>query len=214
MNARQLHWVLTVLWGGACLSLAAAGIILLAAPLLGEPLVTQWPLTAEASQVDVPLRIDAPVSLAVLEFTRGTLTVEHTGYGVSWLLRLSDFIVSGSMILGGLWLLRAFTREVRDGIPFSPGSARRLRWIGVLLLAFPIWQIIRDLLWHLVVLSQVTPVDVDTHLVLPWSQAGAHDLRLVLEPDIGFAVTGVLMLVVAEAFRIGMILREDSEEII
>ncbi|GGX42833.1 DUF2975 domain-containing protein [Saccharospirillum salsuginis] len=214
MNARRLHWILTVVWGGAGLLLAVAGIILLAAPMLGEPLVTQWPLVAEVSRFDVPMRIEAPVSDAVLAFTRGTLTVEHTGYGLSWLLRLSDVIVSGGLILSGLWLLRAFTREVRDGMPFSPGSARRLRWIGVLLLAFPIWQVIRDLLWHRVVLSQVTPIDGETHLVLPWNQAGMYDLRLVLDPDLGFAVTGVLMLVVAEAFRIGMVLREDSEEII
>lgn len=39
-------------------------------------------------------------------------------------------------------------------------------------------------------------------------------MRLAPDPDLGFALAGLLMLVVAEAFRIGIALREDAEEII
>lgn len=210
MSACLLRALVNLLLGLALGLLLVAAAILVGAPLLGEPLLSQWPVLAPqpnpALQVSVA-GIDAAVTLG-----QGELSVEHSGYGWHWALRVLDFALSGALLMVGLWWLRRFIGDVGDGLPFSSGSAKRLRWIGLILVAFPLWQAVRDLLWYILLRGELSQQGLA--LVFPFQTQASNTFQLQLSVDWGFAVTGLLLLVVAEAFRVGVALREENEEII
>ncbi len=210
MSARLLRALVNLLLGLALGFLVVAAAILVGAPLLGEPLLSQWPVLAP--QPDPAWQVSVAGIEAAVTLGQGVLSVEHSGYGWHWALRVVDFAISGALLMVGLWLLRRFTGEVGDGLPFSSGSAKRLRWVGLILVAFPLWQALRDLLWHTMLKGELSQQGLA--LVSPFQSQTSNAFQLQLSVDWGFAVTGLLLLVVAEAFRVGVALREENEEII
>lgn len=210
MPARLLRGVVNLVFGVALGVLLIALGLLIFAPLSGEPLLSEWPVTA--LQPESTWEASNPGVEAILTLDQGVLTVEQVGYGWSWGLRALDFLLSGSLLLSGLWLLRRFVGEVSLGSPFTAGSAHRLRWIGIILVAFPLWQALRDSLWHRLLLHELPSLGVA--LASPFQTLPSHGFQLQYSIDWGFAVTGVLLLVVAEAFRVGVALREENEEIV
>ncbi|MEP4545797.1 MAG: DUF2975 domain-containing protein [Saccharospirillum sp.] len=210
MSARLLRALVNLLLGLALSFLVVAAAILLGAPLLGEPLLSQWPVLAP--QPDSAWKVSVAGTDAALTLGEGVLSVEHSGYGWHWALRFVDFAISGALLMVGLWLLRRFIGEVGDSLPFSSGSAKRLRWIGLILVAFPLWQVVRDLLWHTLIRDELSQQGLA--LAYPFQAPAANSYQLQFSVDWGFAVTGLLLLVVAEAFRVGVSLREENEEII
>ncbi len=210
MLARLLRGLVNLIFGVASVLLVIAIGILLVAPLSGEPLLSQWPVTALQSESTWEASTSAVEIF--LSLNQGVLTVEHFGYGWPWVLRVADLMLSGSMLLGGLWLLRRFVGEVSQDSPFTTGSARRLRWIGLILVLFPLWQVLRDFLWHFRLSHELS--SLSGALVSPLQTLSSGGFEFQYSVDWGFAATGVLLLVVAEAFRVGVALREENEEIV
>lgn len=213
MSARHLCWLLNALLVLAAVWLAVAGAILLVAPRVGEPLITSWTVITHGSGLEVPLNPSSGIQNAQLALNSGELIVQFDTWP-SWLLRLVDYGVMSVLILGVLWLLRGFATDVHNHMPFGPKSSVRLRWIGWLLIAFPLWQLIQGALWEVLVLTQLTPAQEGVSLVSSLGRADTGDLQLQPVINPGFAVAGLILLAVAEAFRVGISLREDSEEIV
>ncbi|WP_028671187.1 DUF2975 domain-containing protein [Saccharospirillum impatiens] len=210
MTARVLKGVVNLVLGLALGFLVVAAGILLGAPLLDEPLLSQWPVVA--AQPGSDWQASAANMEAALAIEQGVLRIEHFGYGWHWALRVLDLAISGTLVLAGLWRMRRFIGEVCEGLSFTPGSVSRLRWIGLILVVFPLWQALRDTLWHGLLVRQLP--DLGLALVSSFQTPNGNGFQLQFSIDWGFAVTGLLLLVVAEAFREGVALREESEEII
>ena len=103
------------------------------------------------------------------------------------------------MLAGALWVLhqlRAVFSTLRDGQPFVPANATRIRWIG--------WTVI---------LGELTRAAV-TYLTNTFaaSHFSADGLRFTARADVNlFAiVNGLIILVLAEVFREGTRLDEDQ----
>jgi len=210
MSARILHVLMNLALGLALGFLTIAAAILIGAPLLGEPLLSQWPVLAP--QPGSAWLASAQGIGSTLTLGQGVLSVEHSGFGWQWLVRAVDLVISGALLVAGLWLLRRFIGDVGNGMPFSSGSTRRLRSVGFILLAFPLWQCVRDTIWHNLLIHQMPQHGLE--LIFPFQSPAENTFQLQFSVDWGFAVTGLLLLVVAEAFRVGVSLREENEEII
>ena len=100
-----------------------------------------------------------------------------------------------------LWLIFGIARSVRDGDPFIPANARRLRGIGgLLILGF--------------ILVYVGQNALEDELLAPYSRAeAAFDSRGLRPPDRDFPETPLLcglgILALAQVFAHGTRLRED-----
>ena len=84
--------------------------------------------------------------------------------------------------------------------------------MGVLLLVYPVWELIRSALWQAIVIRQPSDGVVLVHSLAQDAPAGA--LRLMPDFSPGLVLAGLVLLVVAQAFRIGVEVQRDSDEIV
>jgi hypothetical protein len=96
--------------------------------------------------------------------------------------------------------LRRIFQRVRDGAPFDAANARRLRWLGLLALAFALLNGVAETVTSLVVRRGL----VSSSLSVP--SAVSLDLSTVF--------FGLVLLALAEVFRRGAELEDDQALVI
>jgi len=157
-----------------------------------------WTLTIPVSVAFDGGRIAAPsigIERADLQDLRGSLRFP--------LQRGLVFITNGLLLIlamgVGLWLttqLQRVLRTVRDGKPFAPSNATRVRRIAWVLIA---GEFVRAAIVYL------ENSYAATHFT-------AEGLRFTARPDLSLAavIEGLIILVIAEVFRAGTRLDEDQ----
>lgn len=141
-----------------------------------------------ADDPHLPLYIDRPGTAAVTVHITDASTKQE-------LLTLIRDLVPILMILVGAWMVRALLLSVRRGDPFTSENVRRLRWVAVLLVAFPIVALIQHFCDN--ALASTVPN------LREWPTGGGLSLD--------GPAAGVIVLVLAEVFAHGVRLREDVE---
>lgn len=215
MPARHLVWLLNFALVVTALALAVAATFVIVAALTGQPLMHSWEVRMAAS-VAGPALLGSPAVVEpdlLLNHAELTANVDGTA---GLLLKAGDLLVLAALSLATLWWLRRFAIDVRAGQPFSTDSASRLRRVGLLLIAFPAWQAVSGALWQLWLLAHVSMPDPATALLpsIARTPEVVDPWRLMLDIDLGYAVSGLVVLVIAQAFRAGIALRHENEEII
>ena len=115
-----------------------------------------------------------------------------------WLVLLGGLVAVPGIAAGllGLHLLRSFLRDVLAAEVFTAANARRLSWLG----------------WLMVIGGVALPVLEFGYSLFLVRRAGMPDLPVGVGID-GFdaVVPGLLVLVVAAAWRYGVELRQDHD---
>ena len=199
---------------------------MIAGTTLGLAAVAQSASTGHAAQTTLPLRIEPASTSAVLDKTSGdpvgelvldqaTLHVRAGGIGYA---ALQAFDIG---LVGGLWLLILFLTlrligQFASGRPFDLLAVRRLRFVGWSMVALNLWMWVRMLTLPPVLLSAVNPVSGDYQILPTIAQgiAGVRNARVDTSLGLGLLAAGLLILVLSEAFRAGVALREDCEAIV
>jgi hypothetical protein len=139
-------------------------------------------LTGLPAQALTPDHIDVIVRVA-----------DATSAQIRWVAARD--LAPGALIVIALWLLRRLLVSVRDGDPFTEGNVRRLRALGLLILAgVPIASLIAS--WC------ASELAATAHL----PSAG-----VALSMPGGVVVGGLGAFVLAEVFAAGVRLRDDLE---
>lgn len=179
-----------------------------------------------AGQITLPLKIDGatpqPVfgqvdgkPIGALLPDHGTLNLHAVGAGYA-VVEILDIAITC-----GLWLLvlattRRFVGQVGAGSPFEPQSVDRLRRIGWSLVALNIWSWLRIIVLPPLLLSRINPV-AGSYRIMPSISEGVPGLlnaRVDASLGIGLLAAGIIILVIAQAFRIGGDLRVENEAIV
>ena len=133
-----------------------------------------------------------------LQDVEGSLRVELHGAGsvlLEWILALPFF----AALVFGLHLARTFLREVAAGEVFSPENARRLSLLG----------------WLLVSAGLILPVLDFLRTSLLLGRADEQGVPLALRIwSMGTDLPGILVLVVAGAWRYGVELQRDRDLVV
>lgn len=191
---------------------------------LGSVLQNAW--IGGAAQTTLPLRIDpAPASevlgrasgspVGQLLLDRATLEVRAGGAGYA-MLQAADILVTGALWLLILLLTLRLVRQLADARPFDRQAVGRLRTIGLSMIALNLWMWLRMIALPPFLLASLNPASGDFRLLPTVAQGveGARNARVDTSFGIGLLVAGLLILVLSEAFRIGVRLREESESIV
>lgn len=191
---------------------------------LGSVLHSAW--TGGAAQTTLPLRIEparasevlgrasgSPVGQLVLD--RATLQVRAGGAGYA-MLQAADILVTGTFWLLILLLTLRLVRQLAEGTPFDRRAVSRLRTIGLSMIGLNLWMWLRMIALPPFLLATLNPVSGDYRLLPTVAQGmeGARNARVDTSFGVGLLAAGLLILVLSEAFRIGVRLREDSESIV
>ena len=166
-----------------------------------------------AGRGDAFLHIDAPVTVhptldlahawrvrgARVEVSqvRATASVPMSSAPIGFLaLTWLGLAVFAGLIVLFLHHLRRLFQRVRQGAPFDPANAARLRWLGILLLAASVWRTVLDT-WMSLAVSRL--------LEGPGNQLGTGlDLNLPL------VLVALVLIALAEIFRRGAALEDEQ----
>ena len=190
--------VLNVCWYIVALSMVlAAGIAVLSAfqDIGGGEL--DIPVSFSVDAVALPVRAPSlGVEGAKIERVRGSLIFSPPP-GPSLIgPALIAVVIMLALVLFVIGQLRAVFRTLRDGQPFVPANARRLRWIGVTVIAGELAR-------------TVGIYSANSYVVTHFFAPG---LRFDSRPDLSVLtiVHGLIILAIAEVFRTGTRLDEDQ----
>jgi hypothetical protein len=113
-------------------------------------------------------------------------------------LALHVLIVIVLGALGGFAILqlRNVLRTMRDGQPFVPGNATRLRWIALAVIAFE--------------LTRFAVALFDNYYAKTYFVSEGLQFRVWPDLNVGAIVNGLIILVIAEVFRVGTRLDEEQ----
>ncbi len=202
MTARSLHFLLTFSLVIAILVTAFTMVFAIALPIVNEPLVTTWPVSIDAAQIETGL-YTAPNTPWTIEQTQGVLSVETTALSLGLSRALNILLVWG-MVIAIIWYLRQVVGDVQNERPFGQSSAQHLKKAGYLLIALSVWLSFEVFIrFYLFMPNALDVSDYKfTHIrLLTESDAGVS-----IYPDfqIGFLVAGLFILVIANAFKLAL----------
>ena len=205
--ASFLTILLNVAWGMVALGLALTALLLVLSPFVEAPMEVDASLLVVGSTMTIPVsfsvdarthRVTAPslgIEGAQIQDARGSLRFPARR-GAFFVGNAIFVIVLFALALWVLGQLRAVFRTLRDGQPFVPANATRIRWIAGGVIA---GELARS------VIVFFANYYAKTHF-------SADGLRFDARPDVNvFAIIcGLIILVIAEVFRAGTRLDEEQ----
>lgn len=176
----------------------------------GEPLQTTLAMRWSEPPLHEVLLRGSGVAVGTLTLDHATLNVRAGGA----LYRIGQAADIG--LVGILWLFvvlsaRRLVDRIAKGTPFSPQSVKWLRAIGWSLIALNIWSWIRLILLPLALLPGL--VVRDGSGLYSAVASGIAGPAAQVDASLSFAllICGLLVIALAEAFRIGGDLRAENE---
>lgn len=211
MRHRWLEHLLSLGIGLVALGMSVGLVIVLVGLFTGEAAQTTLPLAFDGAARHVVTLRESGAAVGQIASDHGTLTVKAGG-AVYQLGQLLDVLLSGGLLLVILYRCRRLVVAIAGGRPFAAGNVRSLRWVGWTLIALNVWMWLRML---------VLPLLLIPHLMLAggWQlgpalsrgSPGEHLARIDAQLSIVPLLVGVVVLVLAEAFRAGRLLSEENE---
>ena len=163
--------------------------------------IRRW-TAGQGIPVDIIVPVTAPdLLLPVGDGGAGSVEVLVPAPDALWrLLDLAPGVLTAAMVVLGCWWLVGVMRTIAAGDPFHPANVRRLRALGGLLVigAPVVFFVELSVAGAILGRADVGDVDVATHLALPWVPL----------------VAGMVVALLAEAFKAGSALREDVEGLV
>ncbi|MEH6663507.1 MAG: hypothetical protein V7678_01540 [Brevundimonas sp.] len=210
MSARILSAFLSCALVAAVALSGLALAFALIGPLAGQPLDTGFAVACETSAASSCAQVIGGDG-ARLVLDHGSLALSAPSLEAT-VLRAVDTILTGGFWIALIALLRRFTLHVSGGRPFAVEAPRQLTWAGGLMLVFPLWELARSALWQAIVLSRQPDSGPLVHTLAAAHPSGA--VRLLPEVSPGLALAGLVLLVIARAFAIGVEVQRDSDEVV
>jgi hypothetical protein len=205
--------------------LAFAALITVVAGLVGLVSVIGTAAGGSAAITTLQLRIDPATSTVVKDVSgasvgtllldKATLDVRAGGAGYA-ALQAVDILLTCGLTVALLLMVRKLVGQIGAGQPFNALAVKRLRWVGWMLISLNLWYWLRQIALPPVLLSALQTTVGDFH-ILPMISESVSGLRSArVDGQLGFGLfgAGALALVLAEAFRLGAVMREDNESIL
>jgi hypothetical protein len=218
--ASFLTWIITA---ALFLSAVSGGIVILMVIVLmitssesQDFLVSAWPVWVD--RVQAPFALVAAhrnVSELALNVNQGTLHFASTGLGY-YLLKLLDAVFNIGVVVVILALLRQIFATLAQNHPFTPENARKLRTIAILILLIAPYNLLKSLVYYLYITRHVSVSGGDFLYWSEWFRSASMEGKILIVPEVGIQplLIGLVLLVIAELFRIGAELQTDKESII
>ena len=210
MTMRVLDRILLLVAALAGFGIAAGLAFFLVSLVSGEPLQTTLAMRWSGVQVhDIVARHGGAVV--------GSLTIDHATLNVRAggafyrLAQLADILM-----VGGLWLyvilaVRRLVARIPAGDPFSNQSVRQLRRIGFSLIVLNVWAWVRTMLVPLALLPDLQMRDGGALRPAIAPAATGPSAQVDASLSVTLLICGLIVLALAEAFRIGRDLRAETE---
>lgn len=181
-----------------------------------DALLSAWPITLSEQTTDVAVTTEcATVHDLSLTLNQGLISFSSDTFGY-YLLKLVDALFLLAVIIAITVLLRRiFSSLLTDG-PFILPNAYRLRTVALLLILLVPYDIVKAGIYHYFLLQQTSVVSGKyvSLFSLSFNRPDINQVWLDLPVDFLPLLIGLMLLVVSEIFRAGVLLRLDNESIV
>lgn len=213
MKHRALEHLLSLGIGLVAIGMAAGLGFFLIAAFNGDAVQTTLPLAIDGAARHAVTMRDTGAAVGAVAGDHGTMQVTAGGalYRFGQLL---DIVLSGGLLIVILYRLRRVVAAIAGGHPFEHGTVAALRMIGWALIALNLWNWVRILVLPLLLLPHLSVEGWRLAPAIARGAPGEHLMRIDAHVSIVPLLVGLVVLVLAEAFRAGQALREDNEAIV
>lgn len=214
--AKVLKRLLDIAWYLAIAGVSGIFIVFFVLVLTGsdnDQLDNYWPV--EVGQADMQLSVPPATEAnyrAKVVVNKGELRF-FSDSAVLYLLKFSTLLLGGGVLLAIIYLLRAIFSDLSRNQPFTLENARRLRYMGwIFLLLLPV-RLLLLLLFHGYIQDATKAAGFELQAWKPFFTQPIAEGQLRLAPvfDLQDLLFGLLLLVIAEVFRQGVLLKTENE---
>lgn len=178
-------------------------------------LTSSWPITNGKNLSSYALSAKSQsVGNLSIEVSEGVLSFTSTSAGYC-VLKFADTAITLLLTLFILLLLRQVVGTLATQTPFCEANAKRLRMMAVLIMALTPHQLLQGFVYRLFVQNNILVEDAK-FASFPFNSAvdSSNTIWLSSGLDLQPLFIGLLLLAIAEVFKIGVHLRQDSESIV
>lgn len=218
MNSRGHTHLLTFFKGlteGAfylviCLFILSLAIFILS--ISGEEtLLSAWPAEFTHKPETHNLVADKPaVANATLLTSHAELVFSSNTPGY-YVLKLADIIIPFTVAFFVILSLRKLFRNLLRTQPFTIDNIRQIRQVAYLLLMLVPLGLLRTIMYHRYIRAHIQVEDLDYAPLDQWLTKTAPALWLEYELNTDALLAGLLLLVLAQIFRSGVVIKEENE---
>ncbi|MBK6265630.1 DUF2975 domain-containing protein [Marivirga sp. S37H4] len=161
------------------------------------------------------------VELEQLTIYSESATIQFTSDSIGYyILKISDVIITFFLAIGITLLARKVFQSLEKNHPFTMENASRLRKIAFLLILFTPYSLIKGLIYRNYITNNISIEGKEFadsliyYLGVFSNNFKQNEAWIDLNVNFQTLLIGAILLVIAEIFRIGVVMKEDNESII
>ncbi len=190
-----LSIILNILWWMEWIGSGILITVILITSFLGKNISLNFPLTFSSVTFKTLPSISKEVPNGVLNVMNGNFYVPVTNNWQNILLFLVGSIVMCTVLIVITYQLKKIFSSLRNNQPFDELNVLRIRNIGIVLIGFSLLQFLANIIVTRYSMYHFT-----------WDK----ELSLTYTFNASYLVTGVLLIIVAEIFKEGVSLKEET----
>lgn len=146
-------------------------------------------------------------------------TVQFTSSNIGYyILKFVDAIIVILLAISIIILLKRTLRSIDLEHPFTKENARRLKYIAIALMLLSPYSLIKSLIYRSYIINNIG-IDGKTYANIFdtfyfFSAPPKNKIWLAIDINFQVLLTGVILLVIAEIFRVGVLMKEDNDSIV
>lgn len=178
-------------------------------------LVSTWPIQIEKHYFENQITSNHEnlndLSVAI---NSGSIQFSSDGFGY-YLLKIIDALCLLAIAISITLLLKRIFLSLVKQHPFVMDNAKSLRSIAFLVLLIMPYSLIKNLIYRSFIMNHITIEEKEYASFLSlFSKPASNEILLGTDMNIQALVAGMILFIIAEVFRIGIVIKEDNESIV
>ena len=193
--SKILSIILNIMWWIEWIGSGILITVILITCFLGKNISLNFPLTFSSVTFKTVTSISKDIPAGVINVMNGNfyLPIDNTWQNI-WMLLAGSIVICAVFIVITHQLKLIFS-SLSNNQPFNELNVLRIRNIGIVLIVFSFLQFLSNIILNQFLLSHFN-----------WEEG----IKLTYTFNVGYLITGVILIIVAEIFKEGVSLKEET----
>jgi len=165
---------------------------------------TDFQVISENTSIDDPKIV---INKGVIQFASRSISY--------YILKSIDAVIVILPVILIILLLRKTVRSIQLQHPFTKENVRRIKYMAFILILISPYSLIKSLIYRNYIVNNIDVAGkVYTNIFSLYSGTNKNEIWLNLDINFQALLTGIVLLVIAEVFRAGLLIKEDNDSIL
>lgn len=212
---RILEWITNLaLYASIGIALFIATSLVFTLSGEGE-LISAWGIEVREQLTDFNV-ISENATIADSKIIIDKGVIQFTSSSISYyILKSVDAVIIILAVILIIVLLRNTVRSIRSNHPFVTENVRRIKYIALILILISPYSLIKSMVYRSYIVNNIDVAEnVYADIFSLSTDLNKNEIWLNLDVNIQEFLMGILLLVIAEVFRAGVLIKEDNDSIL